>query len=606
MTLSDLLQKLPNATKTATGWQARCPAHEDTSPSLSIGEGREGILLHCFAGCTTEAVCAALGIEARELFFKSNGSQPARAVVATYDYTDESGKLLFQVLRFDPKDFRQRRPDMTSVDGWTWNTKGVQRVLFRLPEILGAVAEGRPVYLCEGEKDVLAMEAHGFTATCNPGGAGKWQDAYSETLRDADVVIIADRDAPGRQHAQTVAGKVQGVAWSVRVLELQDLDGKPVKDAADYFSAGGQAADLDALAEAAPVWTPAPIVDTAVADVAKSLLPPIDNATALLDDIGIILPPQIIEGVLHQGLKAVLGSSSKARKTWILLDVAVSVATGTPFWKWQTHKGKALYINFEIPRAFIRSRIKRLCEHKGIANADLSNLDIWTLRGHGTALWRLLPELLARIKSGEYLLIVIDPVYKALGGRDENSAGDIGELCNELERLAVATGSAVLYAAHFSKGNQSGKEAIDRIGGSGVFTRDADSIITLTRHQEEDSYTVDLILRNLPEQPPFVVSWKFPCMVPADDLDPARLKKPVGRTADHQPEDILKLLPETGLSHSDWREAASEDGISGSTFDRLLRSIRHQKPEVAIKEISSGRWKPILTPKNPNENGQVS
>ena len=209
-------------------------------------------------------------------------------------------------------------------------------------------------------------------------------------------------------------------------------------------------------------------------------LPEIDNAATLLADNEIFLPPQIIEAILHQGLKAVLGSNSKARKTWILLDVALSVATGLPWWGWHTRKSRVLYINFEIPRAFIRSRIKCLCDRKGID--DPGNLDVWTLRGHGAALWKLIPALLARIETGKYGLIIIDPIYKGLGGRDENSAGDIAELCNEIERLAVATAAAIFYAAHFSKGNQASKEAIDRIGGSGVWTRDADTIITLTKH----------------------------------------------------------------------------------------------------------------------------
>lgn len=255
-------------------------------------------------------------------------------------------------------------------------------------------------------------------------------------------------------------------------------------------------------------------------------LPEIDNASALLADETITLPPEIIKDVLHQGLKGVLGSGSKARKTWILLDAGISVASGTRFWKWETRKGRVLYINFEIPRAFIRSRIRRLCERKGVT--DVSNLDVWTLRGHGTALWKLLPSLLAKVEAGKYALIIIDPIYKGLGGRDENSAGDISELCNELERMAEATGAAVLFAAHFSKGNQAGKEAIDRIGGSGVWGRDPDVIITLTKHNAEGAYTVDLTLRNLPEQPPFVVEWDFPFMKEAPHLQPDDLKQPAG------------------------------------------------------------------------------
>ena len=123
-----------------------------------------------------------------------------------------------------------------------------------------------------------------------------------------------------------------------------------------------------------------------------------------------------------------------------------------------------------------------------------------------------------------------------MGGRDENAAGDISELCNELERIAVETGAAVFYVAHFSKGNQAAKEAIDRISGSGVWARDADTIITLTKHKEEqdNAFTVDLILRNLPEQPPFVVAWNYPLMTLREDLNPDDLKQARGRKRVHE------------------------------------------------------------------------
>jgi hypothetical protein len=315
-------------------------------------------------------------------------------------------------------------------------------------------------------------------------------------------------------------------------------------------------------------------------------LPAIDNAADLVADEEICLPDELIEGFLHQGLKAALGSNSKARKTWILLDIATSVQAGVPWLNFETRRGRVLYINFEIPRPFIRSRIKRLCEAKGIK--DVSNLDVWTLRGHSAPLWKLLPELLAKIQTGKYALIIIDPIYKGLGGRDENSAGDISELCNELERLAVATGAAVLYAAHFSKGNQAGKEAIDRISGSGVWARDADSIMTLTAHEEEGAYTVDMILRNLPEQPSFVVKWDFPLMRVADELDPAKLKK-AGRTREHTPEALLEVLGSDSLSTTEWQKASkAEKGISSGTFYKLLDEL--QKSKRVTKSKLSSKW----------------
>jgi putative DNA primase/helicase len=180
-------------------------------------------------------------------------NKPARqqkSVSATYDYQSGEGELLYQVVRYDPKDFRQRRPDGRG--DWIRNLDGVQRVLYRLPELNGADTEAW-VFAVEGEKDVDRLWAEGLVATCNVGGAGKWTEEYSEILRGRRVCIIADKDEPGRKHAQAVAASLTGIAADVRVIECP---GGAAKDASDFLSAGGTADQLIALAEAAPSWTP--------------------------------------------------------------------------------------------------------------------------------------------------------------------------------------------------------------------------------------------------------------------------------------------------------------------------------------------------------------
>ena len=241
---------------------ARCPAHDDKTASLSISEGSDRkVLLHCHAGCIAESVCTACGLRFADLFPARADSK--REIVATYDYRDAEAKLLFQVVRFSPKDFRQRRPDPNASDGWAWNTKLIKRVLFRLPETLAAVAAGRNIIVAEGEKDVLALVEQGFSATCNPGGAGKWAAGYSETLRGANVLIVADKDGAGRQHAQEVASALSGIASRVRVIELPDVGGKKVKDAHDFFAAGGTADSFKEIAKSATDWKATESVVTA-------------------------------------------------------------------------------------------------------------------------------------------------------------------------------------------------------------------------------------------------------------------------------------------------------------------------------------------------------
>lgn len=241
----------------------RCPAHDDTSPSLSINEGQDGrILVKCHAGCSVDSVVTALGLSTGDLFANESAKRRGRPskplqVVTTYPYRDKAGKLLFEVCRMEPKDFRQRRPDTSALDGWTWDLKGVRKVPFRLPELIAAVKAGEPVFVVEGEKDALAMVQRGFVATCNAGGAGKWRDEFGEYFDGAKaVVVIADKDAPGRAHAAVVANKLKPLVRSVKVIELPDVEACPVKDAADFLGAGGTADGLRAMVADAPEYVP--------------------------------------------------------------------------------------------------------------------------------------------------------------------------------------------------------------------------------------------------------------------------------------------------------------------------------------------------------------
>jgi DNA primase len=205
--------------------RARCPAHDDKDPSLSISQASdERLLIKCFAGCSAEDVLGALGLKLSDLFPAAQRAPVQPTILDTYDYVDERGQLLFQVVRFLPKDFRQRRPD--GCGDWIWRTKGVRRVLYRLPNVIAAVGAGQPVWIVEGEKDVAALEKLGLVATTNPGGAGKWRSEYTESLRGAwQVNIVPDRDNAGHKHARQVAGALFGAVGELRIVELPRLGG---------------------------------------------------------------------------------------------------------------------------------------------------------------------------------------------------------------------------------------------------------------------------------------------------------------------------------------------------------------------------------------------
>jgi putative DNA primase/helicase len=205
----------------------RCPAHDDRSPSLSVSKANDGtVLVHCHAGCSSADVLAALDLELRDLFVRRNGDD-----LTAYDYVDERGELLFQVVRKPGKRFAQRRPDGSG--GWIYNLGDTRRVLYRLLEVAAAVAAGIVVYVVEGEKDADRARAAGYVATTNPQGAGKWRPGYNETLRGADVVIVADRDEAGYAHARDVARHLDGVAARVRIVEPATG-----KDLSDHLAAG--------------------------------------------------------------------------------------------------------------------------------------------------------------------------------------------------------------------------------------------------------------------------------------------------------------------------------------------------------------------------------
>lgn len=227
-----------------------CPAHDDQVPSLGVTAKAGQLLVHCYAGCDQQTVLQAL---AERGLWPARGEAVATApaVAATYDYRDERGQLLYQVVRYSPKAFRQRRPD--GYGGWIWSLDGVRRVLYRLPELLSS-ATGR-VYLVEGEKDADRLWSLGLPATTAPGGAGKWRSEYGEALRGRQVIVLPDNDEPGRKHALQVAASLATIAKEVRVLELPGLP--PHGDVSDWLDAGGTAEQLEQLAAACPVWTQA-------------------------------------------------------------------------------------------------------------------------------------------------------------------------------------------------------------------------------------------------------------------------------------------------------------------------------------------------------------
>ena len=226
----------------APQWRGPCPIHKGKRDSFAVEASTGDWFCHSACGGggdILELEMALVGGDfktAKAEVFRIVGRLEASSgphdrgrirprIVATYDYTDESGALVDQVVRYDPKDFRQRKPDGDGDGGWVWNGKDVRLVLYRLPELLSRATE--TVFVCEGEKDVHTLEAFSLLATCNAMGAGKWRPEYSETLRGRDVVNLIDNDEPGRKHVASVATALLLVASEVRIVEVPNAKTLP-------------------------------------------------------------------------------------------------------------------------------------------------------------------------------------------------------------------------------------------------------------------------------------------------------------------------------------------------------------------------------------------
>ena len=198
---------------------ALCPSHDDKNPSLTASCNGEKILVKCQTGCTFDQIVSAVGMKQSQFFIPKEKTPPKKHV-ATYKYEDKDGGHVMDVVRFEPKGFRPKRPD------GKWTLDGVTRVPYRLPQLLSGIKEGREILILEGEKDCDNAERLGLVATTFAGGAGKWREEYSKWFQEAKVICLPDNDPAGHKGMHDIASNLSEVAESVRWLELPDLPEK--------------------------------------------------------------------------------------------------------------------------------------------------------------------------------------------------------------------------------------------------------------------------------------------------------------------------------------------------------------------------------------------
>jgi len=443
---------------------ARCPAHDDSSPSLSFNEGGDGrALIHCHAGCTPQAIVDALGIRIVDLFGEQERQHQAGHIDAVYPYYDDGGELLYEVVRIEPKTFRQRRPD--GHGGYHWNLQGVTRVPYRLPQLLDGIARGDTIWVVEGEKDAETLAAHGHTATCNSGGAGKWTDDHARWLTGAaQIVVVADNDAPGYDHARQVAATLHGAPVALK----RPPDG--YKDISDVVARHGtlEVVDLDDPDDQPPPGIP----DIAVAP--------------FLVNYGELWAKEahaedwLCEPLFARSRGHAIYAGAKTGKSLLTLYIAACIATGRACLNRPAGDPiKVLYLDYEMTEDDLRERLEQF--GFGPDDAELLQANLH---------YALLPSLppLNTAEGGKAIvgsasaldveLVIIDTTARAVDG-DENDADTYRALYRHTGLWLKQAGIAYARLDHAGKDVEKGQR------GSSAKNDDVDVVWRMIRRDDQ-------------------------------------------------------------------------------------------------------------------------
>lgn len=439
--------------QTGQRYSACCPAHEDEHPSLSVAEGHEGkILVKCFAGCTVGAVCSALGIELSDLFESPTSNQGEQKQVV-YSYRDEGGRELYRKIRIEPG-FNGRNKafyiERLTENGQTIrNLKGCRRVLYRLPEVQKGISNGRPIFLVEGEKDADKLSLYGLIATTSLESI-KWEEAYTQHLKDADVVLLYDMDETGVRRKELLCDNLFKKVKSLRVIDLPGLEYQDShgQDISNWLEMGHTIAELLEIVTKTPTYYPQDKGKICAMSLEEFLDMAIPKREMLL---GPFLP--------SQGL-AMLYAKRGVGKTHVALGIACAVAQGGDFLKWSAPKPhKVLYIDGEMPAIAMQERLRRIAANETLDLAAKKDLVLITPDLQDGAM----PDLSTR--SGresieEFVensdLVIIDNLSSLFRTGLENEA-DSWQPAQDWALELRKRGKSVLFIHHAGKGgNQRG------------------------------------------------------------------------------------------------------------------------------------------------------
>ena len=437
------------------GFVARCPAHDDKEPSLRVDEHDGKTLLRCHAGCDTRDVVAAMGIAMTDLFEPEPTPVGEPQEVASYDYRAADGTLLFQVVRYRPKGFKQRRP--LPGGGWDWNLDGVDRVPYRLPEL----AADTDIVIAEGEKDVDRLVSIGLVATCNPSGASKWRPEWGPLFMGKNVTILPDNDDSGRAHAEQVMASLLPFARRIRIVTLPGLP--PKGDVSDFLDMH-PAEDLLALLRP---------------HIAPSLREFIDTAAAS--------KPDLYPDIVPSGGLVIFVGQPRSFKTMAALQMMFSVASGQ---RWLGHEptesGDCLYVSEEGAASKVRERLVAMND------AYKPSSDIRILHRRGVRLladdagWAMVRQTLDEMDAPR--VVVLDTLAALMAG-DENSVMDVREALRPAQKLITDYGVTVALVHHINKGGE-GRMG-NRMRGSSALWGACDGTLGFVRDEDANGVALD-------------------------------------------------------------------------------------------------------------------
>jgi 5S rRNA maturation endonuclease (ribonuclease M5) len=455
--------------------QWRCPAHDDSNPSLTVTDGGGKVILHCHRDCTANDIVAALDLTMRDLFDQTETNGNSKTIAATYDYTDLAGVLLFQKVRYSPKSFSQRRPDGRG--GWEWKLGDVAQPLYRLPELIAGKQADRTIFVVEGEKDADALIKAGKVATCNPGGAGKWRQEHTETLAGAtEIIVWADKDLPGWRHARTVYHALRGRVTAIRVVEARGSG----KDAADHLASGHGpedygdiTAELEERCGDTSIEEPPPDEETGEDESLAGLLAPIDWQTFWAQDA--TPATWLVEPLIPAGRQVAIFSAAKAGKSLLTLEMAAAKATGKAVLDQEAGEAvHVVYVDMEMTEDDLRERLEDL--GYGPDN-DLSRLHYYQLQNlppldtpqGGKVLYDI-------VKHHQAQLVVLDTMARVVEG-DENDADTYRDFYRHTGRAIKQTGASLVRLDHSGKDQTKGQR------GSSGKADDVDVVFRMTVEQ---------------------------------------------------------------------------------------------------------------------------